>query len=292
MNMIGIIGGSGLYDFEGFESKEWRRVSTPFGAPSDEFLVGRFGEREVAFLPRHGRGHRLLPFELNHRANIWGFKSLGVRFIISVGAVGSLQEKYRPLDIVFPDQFIDRTKRAHEHTFFGEGIVAHIGFGDPICKNLQQTLYESATQILPLKNSTAPKAHLNGTYLNMEGPAFSTRAESKMYRQLGADIIGMTNLGEAKLSREAEISYASMGMITDYDAWKEDEAHVSVDMIVKRLHQNAATAKEIIKSVIPKIPLKAQWPCHESLKTAIITDRKIWPASTIEKLKPILATYL
>ncbi len=294
--MIGIIGGSGLYEMEGLEATEWRRVSTPFGNPSDEFFIGRLGGREVAFLPRHGRGHRILPSELNHRANIWAFKSLGARFIIGVGAVGSLQAKYRPLDIVFPDQFFDRTKKSLEHTFFGEGIVAHTAFADPIAVELQKILHAEGKAILikaaGKKASNAPKAHLNGTYVNMEGPAFSTRAESKIYRKLGCDVIGMTNLGEAKLAREAEIAYTNLAMITDYDAWNEDEAHVTMEMIIQRVHQNAATAKAIIRAAIPNIPLQAIWSCHNALQTAIITDKKLWPAATVEKLKPILNRYM
>ncbi len=212
-----------------------------------------------------------------------------------MSAVGSLQEKYHPLDIVLPHQFLDRTKKSLEHTFFGQGIVGHVTFADPICIELQHLVYKEAKNIL---SSTKPvgkrksKAHLNGTYVNMEGPAFSTRAESNVYRQLGCNIIGMTNLGEAKLAREAEIAYTTMAMVTDYDCWKMDEESVTVEMIIQRLHQNASTAKAIMRNVIPKIPLNAKWPCHEALKTAIITDRKLWPAATVEKLKPILSRYL
>ncbi len=294
--MIGIIGGSGLYEMDGLEETCWQAVSTPFGNPSDEFLIGRLGERKVAFLPRHARGHKILPSELNHRANIWALKLLGVHSIISVSAVGSLQQKYRPLDIVLPDQFLDRTKKSLEHTFFGEGIVAHIGFADPICKELQEIVYREAKAVLAANNKqrkkNTPKVHLNGTYVNMEGPAFSTRAESLFYLQLGADIIGMTNLGEAKLAREAEIAYTTMAMVTDYDCWKEEEEAVTVEMVIQRLNQNAAIAKKIVRDVIPKIPLDATWPCYEALKTAIITDRKLWPPNTVEKLRPILARYL
>lgn len=292
--MIGIIGGSGLYDMEGLETTSWKKVTTPFGDPSDAFLIGKLKGRDVAFLPRHARGHRLLPSELNHRANIWAMKALGVRFILSVSAVGSLREVYRPLDIVFPSQFFDRTKKSLDHTFFGRGIVAHIAFADPICKELQTLLYRKSVKILENQDrqKKAPKAHLGGIYINMEGPAFSTRAESLAYRKLGGDVIGMTNLGEAKLAREAEIAYAAMSMITDYDCWKEDEAHVTVEMIVERLHRNAATAKKIIRAVIPEIPWNARCSCHESLKTAIITGRKLWPASSIKRLKPILSPYL
>lgn len=295
--MIGIIGGSGLYQMEGLESTSWRAVSTPFGSPSDEFLIGKIEGRDVAFLPRHGRGHRILPSELNHRANIWALKSLGARFIISVSAVGSLQEKLRPLDIVLPDQFIDRTKKSLEHTFFGEGMVAHLSFADPICGELQHLLYREAQELLSTRGggqqgSNHPMAHLHGVYVNMEGPAFSTQAESHSYRQMGGSIIGMTNLGEAKLSREAEIGYATMAMVTDYDCWKTGEESVTIEMVLQRLSQNASTAQAIVRSVVPKIPADAHWSCHDALKNAIITDRKFWPQKTMEKLKPIIARYV
>ncbi len=290
--MIAIIGGSGLYEMEGLTRTRWKKIKTPFGNPSDAFLIGRLANRDVVFLPRHGRGHRILPSELNHRANIWALKSLGVRFILSVSAVGSLQEKYRPLDIVLPDQFIDRTKKSLEHTFFGGGIVAHMAFAHPIAVELQAIVHKEAVQLFQRNRNETRKVHLNGTYVNMEGPAFSTRAESNMYRQLGGNIIGMTNLGEAKLAREAEIAYATMAMVTDYDCWKEDEEHVTLELVLKRLHQNAATAKEIVRNVIPKIPLGAHWSCHEALKTAIFTNRKLWPVATVKKLKPVLKDHL
>jgi len=282
---IGIIGGSGLYSIEGFTGQQWRQVKTPFGAPSDALLTGQLGGREVVFLPRHGRGHRILPSELNHRANIWAMKKLGVAWIISVSAVGSLQKKYRPCDIVLPDQFLDRTKRDFEHTFFGRGIVGHVAFADPICEELRQLLFQSARRL-------KAKVHNGGTYVNMEGPAFSTRAESLTHHRLGYDVIGMTNLGEAKCAREAEIAYATMAMITDYDCWKADEAHVTVEMVVANVTQNAATAKAVIAEVIPKIPLAPTWPCHSALKNAIMTDRKVWPKKTIAELRPLLAKYL
>ena len=282
---IGIIGGSGLYHLEGFTDQKWVKVKTPFGAPSDEFLTGKLAGREVVFLPRHGRGHRILPSELNHRANIWAMKKLGVAWIISASAVGSLQAKYRPRDIVVVDQFLDRTKRDFEHTFFGRGIVGHIAFADPVCEELRQLL---------LKNGRALKAriHDGGTYVNMEGPAFSTRAESLTNHKLGYDVIGMTNLGEAKCSREAEIAYASLALITDYDCWKVDEAHVTVEMVIENLTKNAAMAKAIIAKTIPQIPAEPNWPCHSALACAIMTDRKLWPKKTIAELKPLLAKYL
>ena len=282
---IGIIGGSGLYHLEGFTNQKWVKVKTPFGPPSDELLTGRLAGRDVVFLPRHGRGHRILPGELNHRANLWAMKKLGVAWIISASAVGSLQAKYRPRDLVLVDQFVDRTKRADEHTFFGRGIVAHVAFADPVCEELRRLL---------LKNGRALKAriHDGGTYVNMEGPAFSTRAESLTNHQLGYDVIGMTNLGEAKCSREAEIAYASLALITDYDCWKVDEAHVTVEMIIENLTKNAAMAKAIIAKTIPQIPAEPNWPCHGALKNAIMTDRKVWPKQTIAELQPILAKYL
>ena len=282
---IGIIGGSGLYSIEGFTDQKWVKVTTPFGAPSDEFLTGQLAGREVVFLPRHGRGHRILPSELNHRAHLWAMKKLGVAWIVSVSAVGSLQKQYRPCDIVLPNQFLDRTKRDCEHTFFGNGIVGHIAFADPVCEELRQLLLKTA-------RSLKAKVHDGGTYVNMEGPAFSTRAESLTNHRLGYDVIGMTNLGEAKCAREAEIAYATMAMITDYDCWKVDEAHVTVEMVVANLMKNAATAKAIVVKVIPQIPAAPGWPCHDALKNAIMTDRKFWPPKTIAKLKPILAKYL
>jgi 5'-methylthioadenosine phosphorylase len=282
---VGIIGGSGLYHIEGFTRQKWVKVKTPFGATSDDFLTGSLSGREVVFLPRHGRGHRLLPSELNHRANLWAMKKLDVAWIISVSAVGSLQAKYRPCDIVLPDQFFDRTKQSSQHTFFGRGIVGHIGFGHPLCEELRQALLKNARKL-------KARVHDGGTYVNMEGPAFSTRAESLANRKLGFDVIGMTNLGEAKCAREAEIAYATMAMVTDYDCWKEDEAHVTVDMIIANLNRNAETAKAIIAKTLPEIPAEPCWPCHSALKNAIMTSREAWPSKTIRELGPILAKYL
>ena len=281
---IGIIGGSGLYNIEGFTSQKWRKVKTPFGDPSDSFLTGKLAGREVVFLPRHGRGHRVMPSELNHRANIWGMKKLGVEWIISVSAVGALQAKYKPRHIVAIDQFFDRTKKSLEHTFFGRGIVAHVAFADPICEELRQLLVKSA-------RACKCRIHDGGTYVNMEGPAFSTRAESLNNRKQGFDVIGMTNLGEAKCAREAEIAYATLAMITDYDCWKEDEAHVTVEMVIENLMKNAEAAKRIVAHVIPKIPEQPNWPCHSALACAIMTDRKAWPAQTRKDLEPILKKY-
>jgi 5'-methylthioadenosine phosphorylase len=282
---IGIIGGSGLYHIEGFTDQEWVTVKTPFGPPSDDLLTGTLRGRDVVFLPRHGRGHRILPTELNHRANIWAMKKLGVAWVISVSAVGSLQPKYKPCHIVLPDQFLDRTKQSLTHTFFGRGIVGHIAFADPISEELRQILLTTA-QTLDVT------VHDRGTYVNMEGPAFSTRAESLTNHKLGYDVVGMTNLGEAKCAREAEIAYATMAMITDYDCWKADEAHVTVEMVIANLTANAATAKAIVAKAIPQIPREPNWPCHHALKDAIMTDKKCWPAKTKKELAPLLAKYL
>lgn len=282
---IGIIGGTGLYQIEGFTKQKWVKVKTPFGAPSDELLTGQVAGREVVFLPRHGRGHRLLPSELNHRANIWAMKKLEVAWIISVSAVGSLQAKYKPCDILLPNQFLDRTKQSLNHTFFGRGIVAHVAFADPICEEMRQILLKAA-------KGTKARVHDGGTYVCMEGPAFSTRAESTANHKMGYDVIGMTNLGEAKCAREAEIAYANIAMITDYDCWKTDEAHVTVEMIIEYLHRNATQAKEIIGKVIGLIPQEPGCHCHRSLKNAIMTDRKLWPSKTVRELKPIIGKYL
>src|SRR5580693_3522770 len=282
---IGLIGGSGLYHIEGFTRQKWVKVKTPFGRPSDDFLTGELSGREMVFLPRHARGHRIMPSELNHRANIYGMKKLGAAWIISVSAVGSLQERYRPCDIVLPDQFVDKTKKSSEHTFFGRGIVAHVALAEPICGELRELVFQSC------RAEGAP-VHNGGIYVNMEGPAFSTRAESITHHQLGYDVIGMTNLGEARCAREAEIAYATMAMITDYDCWKVDEAHVTVEMVIANLTKNAALAKGVIKRVIAQIPNEANWPCHSALAYAIMTDRKCWPTKTKNELKPLLAKYV
>jgi 5'-methylthioadenosine phosphorylase len=281
---IGIIGGTGLYEIEGLTRKRWTRVRTPFGPPSDALLTGILEGRQVVFLPRHGRGHRLLPSELNHRANIWAMKKLGVQWVISVSAVGSLQQSYRPMDIVLVDQFVDRTKRDFEHTFFGGGIVAHVAFAHPVSENLRRLL---------LKGARALKArvHDGGVYVNMEGPAFSTRAESLTNHRAGYDVIGMTNLGEARCAREAEMAYATMAMVTDYDSWKDDGEHVTIEMVLELLHQNAETAKKIIRKVIPKIPRQPNWPEHSALQNAIITNPALWPTQKRKDLQPILAKY-
>ena len=282
---IGIIGGTGLYQIDGFTNQKWVKVKTPFGPTSDDLLTGKIAGRDVVFLARHARGHRILPSELNHRANIWAMKSLGVSWIISVSAVGSLQAKLAPGHVVLVDQFLDRTKRSHEHTLFGRGIVAHIAFAHPVCEDLRGLLLKSA-------RACKARVHDGGTYVNMEGPAFSTRAESLTNHQAGYSVIGMTNLGEAKCAREAEISYATMAMVTDYDCWNADHDHVTVEMIIECLHKNAATAKRIILDVIPRLPTEPTFKSHRALKNAIMTDRKLWPKKTVAELKPILAKYL
>jgi 5'-methylthioadenosine phosphorylase len=278
---IGIIGGSGLYRIEGFTRQKWVRVATPFGPPSDALLTGRLRGRDVVFLPRHGRGHRILPSELNHRANIWAMKKLGVAWIVSVSAVGSLQSKYHPCDIVLINQFVDRTKQSASHTFFGRGIVAHISFAEPICEPLRQVLLGACRNL-------GLNVHDGGTYLNMEGPAFSTRAESVSHQRQGFDVVGMTNLGEARCAREAEISYATLAMVTDYDCWNEDEQHVSVEMVLDNLHKNAAVAQTILKDALGAIPEKPCWPSHQALRFAIMTERTLWPVKTRQALAPIL----
>jgi 5'-methylthioadenosine phosphorylase len=282
---VGIIGGSGLYQLAGFTRQKWIRVNTPFGPPSDDLLTGELAGRDVVFLARHGRGHRLLPSELNHRANLWAMKKLGVAWVLSVSAVGSLQAKYKPCDMVLVDQFLDRTKRSAEHTFFGRGLVAHVAFADPICPELRRLLLQSA-------RACRVRVHDGGVYVNMEGPAFSTRAESLSHHRLGYDVIGMTNLGEAKCAREAEIAYATLAMVTDYDCWKADEAHVTVELVLANLRRNAAQAQAIIRHVLPRLPPTPTWPCHDALRHAIMTDRKLWPPRTVKELRPLLEKYL
>ena len=285
MDKIGIIGGSGMYDIEGFATQKWTPVETPFGGPSDEFLIGQLCGRDVVFLPRHGRGHRLMPSELNHRANIWAMKQLGVSWIISVSAVGSLQPQYAPCDIVIIDQFIDHTKQSTTHTFFGDGIVGHVAFAEPICEELRMILMAAADEV-------GVKAHDRGTYVNMEGPAFSTRAESLRNQKLGFDVIGMTNLGEARCAREAEISYATLALVTDYDCWKVEQEPVSVKTVIANLQKSAGSAKEIIRAAIPKIPIVPAWPSQKALENAIMTKKSAWPSETVQRLKPIIGRFL
>ncbi|CBE68274.1 MAG: S-methyl-5'-thioadenosine phosphorylase [Candidatus Methylomirabilis oxygeniifera] len=283
--LIGIIGGSGLYEMEGLERVEERRVETPFGAPSDAYIVGSLAGRRVAFLARHGRGHRLMPSELNFRANIFGFKLLGAERVISASAVGSMREDLPPLDIVIPDQFFDRTK-GRVSTFFGRGLVAHVSFADPTCPVLGELLFAAG-------QSVGARMHLGGTYLCIEGPQFSTRAESRIYRSWGVDVIGMTNLQEAKLCREAEICYATLALVTDYDVWHETEQDVSVEAVVAILKQNAETAKAIIKATVASFPADREGcSCGSAMHDAIITARDIITADIPELLRPIIGKYV
>jgi 5'-methylthioadenosine phosphorylase len=282
---IGIIGGSGLYQMEELRDATERKIDTPFGLPSDALIGGKISGRQVYFLPRHGRGHRILPHELNHRANIYALRSLNVRWIIAVTAVGSLQEKYAPRDILLPSQFYDRTSLRTVHTFFGDGIAAHISFADPISANLRNLLAESADRC-------DVTVHNGGTYVNMDGPAFSTRAESELNRRNAFDVIGMTNLPEAKLAREAEIALATMAMITDYDCWKVEEEPVSAQTVFGHLTANAQAAKKVLIDVIPRVPAEPNWPEHRALDSALVTDRKLWPTATVERLRPILGRFL
>lgn len=281
---IGVVGGSGLYDMEALIDREEVTLSTPFGEPSGPYLIGTLDGQRVAFLARHGLGHRLLPSELNFRANIFGFKTLGVEWLMSASAVGSLQESYRPLDIVVPDQFLDRT-RGRASTFFGRGLVAHITFAHPVCAALSQIASESAA-------SVGATVHRGGTYVCMEGPQFSTLAESRLYRSWGMDVIGMTNLQEAKLSREAEICYATVAFVTDYDCWHPDHDHVTVDMIVENSLQNAETAKKVIQKAVTHLPVERTCECSTALSAAIITHKDKISEQTKTDLAPIVGKYL
>jgi 5'-methylthioadenosine phosphorylase len=281
---IGIIGGSGLYAMPGLTEIHEERVETPFGEPSDAFMLGNLEGRKVAFLARHGRGHRLLPSELNFRANIYAMKKLGVERILSVSAVGSLKEEHKPTDFVIPDQFIDRTFH-RASTFFGDGIVAHVAFGDPVCATVAKTAAEACASVNVV-------GKLGGTYVCMEGPQFSTRAESNLYRSWGADVIGMTNLQEAKLAREAEICYATVAMVTDYDCWREGHDDVTVDQIVAVLHQNAANAARVVKAAVAAMPKERSCACASALKYAVLTDRAAIPAETKQKLSMLIGKYI
>src|ERR1700733_3324848 len=282
---IGVIGGSGLYQIGGLESTREIEVDTPFGKPSDSIVAGLLGGRPVYFLPRHGRGHRILPTELNHRANLFALRSLNVRWLISVGAVGSLQENYHPRDIVLPSQFFDRTSQRALWTFFGEGIVAHVSLADPVSARLRTITAEAARAV-------GCQVHDGGTYVNMDGPDFSTRAESEFHRKMGFDVIGMTNLPEAKLAREAEISLASINFVTDYDCWKIEDEPVSAQTVIGHLVANADAARKILLKVIEKVPREANWPEHRVLDFALVTHRRLWPESTANKLEVILKRFL
>ena len=281
---IGIIGGSGLYDMTELTDREERHVSTPFGDPSGPYVIGTLRGKRVAFLARHGAGHRLLPSELNFRANVFGFKLLGVERILSASAVGSLKEEYRPLDIVIPDQFFDRTK-GRISTFFGRGIVVHVAFAHPVCGELARTAGDAVA-------SVGATVHRGGTYVNMEGPQFSTLAESRLYRSLGMDVIGMTNLQEAKLAREAEICYATMALVTDYDCWHPDHDSVTVEMVVATLLQNAKTAQSAIAEAVGRVPAGRTCACQHALASAIITRPEAVPEQTKRELAPIIGKYM
>jgi 5'-methylthioadenosine phosphorylase len=285
MGRIGVIGGSGLYDIEGIKVVKEISLTTPFGRPSDKFVLGRLEGKEVVFLPRHGRGHRISPSQINYRANIFAMKKLGVGRIISVSACGSLKEELKPLDFVLPDQFVDRTNQARQMTFFEKGIVAHISFAQPVCPVLCELLYKAGL-------SLAIKVHPRGTYLNMEGPAFSTRAESNLYRQWGMDIIGMTNMAEARLAREAQICYATLAAVTDYDCWYTPDEPVSVEMILENLSRNVHNAKRLLKAVLGNIGDTRKCECASALKYAILTDKKLIPAEVKKNLKIIAGEYL
>lgn len=280
---IGIIGGSGLYSMPGFETQEEVHLETPFGRPSDNYVLGKLGGHRVAFLARHGRGHRLSPSELNFRANVYGMKSLGVERIISLSAVGSLKDEHHPLDFVIPDQFFDRT-RGRVSTFFGDGLVAHVSFAHPVCPELSLVVADACA-------ATGVNVTRGGTYLCMEGPAFSTRAESLVYRSWGMDVIGMTNLQEAKLAREAEICYVTIAMVTDYDCWHPDHDAVTVNEIITHLVKNAENACKVVAQAVAKIPAARSCQCGSALSHAIITDRKMVPEATRRKLGILIDKY-
>lgn len=285
MAKIGIVGGSGLYDIEDLNQKKWVEIKTPFGEPSDKFLLGELEGKEVVFLPRHGRGHRISPSRINYRANIYGLKQLGVERIISVTACGSLKEDLKPLDFVLPDQFVDRTNQSREYTFFDEDVVAHVSFAEPVCNDLAKIIYEESLK-------TNIRVHLGGTYLNMEGPQFSTLAESNLYRSWGMDIIGMTNMIEARLAREAEICYVTLGAITDYDCWHGNYKTVTAEIVLENLNKNVRNAKKILKAIIPVLPEKRNCPCKEALNHSIVTNLASISEKTKEKLGVIIEKYL
>ena len=285
MSRIGIIGGSGLCKMEGIKDVKEISVTTPFGKPSGKFVLGTLEGKEVIFLPRHDVGHRIPPSHINYRANIFGMKKLGVERIISVTACGSLKEEFKPLDFVAVDQFVDRTNYARDMSFFSEGIVAHIEFSHPVCEELRSLLYDAG-------KSLNLRIHNGGTYINMEGPAFSTFAESKLYRSWGMDVVGMTNFAEAKLAREAEICYATLAAVTDYDCWHPQHASVTIDMIIKNLNKNVENAKRILSAVIKNLNPERSCNCKDALKYAIITDRKVIPAKIKKDLKIIIGKYI
>jgi 5'-methylthioadenosine phosphorylase len=280
---IGIIGGSGLYELDGMADVRWRSVRTPFGDPSDDYCTGTLDGRRVIFLPRHGRGHKLTPSELNFRANIWGLKSLGAEWVLSVSAVGSMKETIHPLDLVIPDQFFDATKR-RIGSFFGDGIVAHVGMADPVCGDLAATLAKAA-------RATGAAVHSGGTYVCIEGPQFSTKAESRIYRSWGVDVIGMTNMPEAKLAREAELCYATLALATDYDVWHETHDAVSVESVIQNLLKNVATARDVLRRVIPALTGPRTCACPTLLQNAVITSPAAFPHATRRRLDLLIGKY-
>ena len=280
---LGIIGGSGLYEMEGIEDLRWVRVRTPFGDPSDAYCTGRLGDRRVIFLPRHGRGHRITPTEINYRANIYGLKALGARWVISVSAVGSMKEEIHPLDLVIPDQFFDHTRR-RASTFFGDGIVGHVGMAEPVCPALGDLLETGSRE-------AGARVHRGGTYICIEGPQFSTKGESQIYRRWGVSVIGMTNMPEAKLAREAELCYATLALATDYDVWHESHAAVTVEAVVANLLKNVATAKVVLRRVIPQVGKACAAGCGDALANAVITDPKVFPPRTRKRLGLLLDRY-
>jgi len=281
---VGIVGGSGLYEMEGLEDVRWTRVRTPFGEPSDAYCVGRLGDHRVVFLPRHGRGHRLAPSELNFRANIHGFRQLGARWVLSISAVGSMREDIRPLDLVIPDQFYDHTRR-RVSSFFGDGLVAHVGMADPVCRDLGDVLEGAARE-------TGARVHRGGTYICIEGPQFSTRGESEIYRGWGVSVIGMTNMPEAKLAREAELCYATLALATDYDVWHPEHDAVTVEAVIANLLKNVATAKEVLRRVIPRVGAACTRGCDHALRDAVITSPPSIPPATRRRLALLVDRYL
>lgn len=280
---VGVIGGSGLYALPGLDDVRWRKVRTPFGDPSDEYCEGRLGDRRVVFLSRHARGHRLMPTELNYRANIWGLKSLGVEWVVSVSAVGSMKEHIRPLDLVIPGQFIDLTRR-RVSSFFGEGIVAHVGMADPVCPDLAGAMEKAV-------DGTGATVHRGGTYVCIEGPQFSSKAESNVYRTWGVDVIGMTNATEAKLAREAELCYATLALVTDYDVWHETAGPVNVEEVIQNLVKNTATAKDVLRHVIPNVGGARTCACPSLLKDAVITHPTMFPLAARRRLDLLIGKY-
>ena len=285
MGRIGVIGGSGLYELEGINKIDNLVVETPFGEPSDKYILCELEGKEIVFLPRHGKHHNISPTKINYRANIFGFKKLGVDKIISISACGSLKEALKPLDFVIPDQFVDRTNQRRESTFFDDGIVAHIGFANPVCENLAKTLKIAA-------DKSGATIHYGGTYLNMEGPQFSTLAESNLYRSWGMDIIGMTNIAEARLAREAEICYTTLAAITDYDCWYTEHKNVTVEMVLSNLRKNVKTSKKILREFLLKVDIDKKCSCNESLKYAIVTNSKFIPKKAKDKLALIIGRYI